>query len=120
MPDFILLSEGTTWGEYGLVGLMVGGLYAAIAWAGMQLLGRGGILRSNTKAIEAVAECVRTHQEAATVHDTSCKAANSRVSRLHHAARTAIDEIEAECKFHGLDVSERCSRVRKELGEDGT
>jgi len=104
--------------QYGLVGLMVAGMYAGIAWGAKQLLGQDGILRGHTAAIQAVTACLEKHHESAVDHATACHDSNRKVKRLHRAALSAVDEIEQECTAHGIDVVDRCNRVRRELEND--
>ena len=106
-----------TWQQFGLVGLMVGCMYLGIAWAAKRLLGKDGIIEGQTRAIAAVTACLEKHQVNSTAHAEDCAENNQKVKRLHGAAVVAINEIEAECSVLGLDVTERCNRVRRELND---
>lgn len=111
--------------QYGLVGLMIGGIYLGIAWGGKRLLGKDGLLeghnlamQKNADAIESVAVCMQEKSVFDKAHTKECDAANANVRRIHHAAVIALDEIEAECRAHGFDVADRCNRVRRELSNE--
>lgn len=101
--------------QYGLVGLMIAGIYIGIAWAGKQLLGKNGILRATSTALNGVTACLEKHNSASMNHAFECQGSNHRMTALHRAALSAIDEIEQECQARGIDVSDRCNRVRREL-----
>jgi hypothetical protein len=101
--------------QYGLVGLMIGGIFYGIGWAGKRLLGKGGVLEMHATALNQVADCVAQHTMREEGHGTECKEAHEKVDRLHAASVQALNEISDECKSRGIDVSERVARVRNAL-----
>ncbi len=111
MPDL-------SWGEYGLIGLMIGGIYAGIAWAGARLLGKEGVLDQHAKALNRVADCVETHSTAAAEDSKTCHATGVKVGTLHQAAIAALGEIADECRHRGMDVDARVTRIRQILEAD--
>ena len=69
----MLFAEASSFAEYGLIGLVLSAVFTAIGWAGIQLLGKTGILREATSAIAANAEAVKFESQARNLDSGSIK-----------------------------------------------
>lgn len=111
----MLLATAEMFAQYGLVGLMVGAIFAAIAWAGQRLLGKDGVLELHAKALDRVADCVDAQGRDGEAHAGICAQTGDRVAKIHSAANLCLSEIEDECRLRGIDIKARCDRVRDAL-----
>ena len=124
----------------GLLTLVITAILAGVGWAGKRWLGPGGLLEKQTeanqavavatagtnaalestaKSLEAVADCVRQHDERAArnmeAHISSCIESGARVSTMHEAALVACDMIEQLLERQGVRCEQEINAIRTEL-----
>lgn len=112
------------WAQHGLVGLMICAIFSGIAWAGVRLLGKDGVLVNHdiamlavSKSLDGVTECLDRHATEAAEHSSACEATGKQIGMLHRAALATLAEIDDECKSRGMDVTARLQRVRQLLSD---
>ena len=100
--------------------------FSELRWAIRRLLGEGGLIdeqnkamASTAKGMESVANCVKQHDERVneTVqrHAEACEESGGRVKSMHSAALMACDEVEKILTEHGIACTDRIQRIRLEL-----
>lgn len=111
------------WTAYdALLGVIIAAAITGLGWAGKRLLGKDGILESSNKAINsqvqstnALCSLVQEDRLIDAGHHKDTAKQGETLDRFHAAALQAVNEIEAEGQSRGMDLRERCERVRKVL-----
>jgi hypothetical protein len=106
----------------GLLSAVVMAVLAGVGWAGMRMLGAGGVLEQHSKALTANAEAVKSvsdmvknHDNSTKIHSEACTKAGITVEQLHAAAIEACDGLEEVCRENKIDIGTRIGRVREAL-----
>lgn len=107
--------ENIPWADYGLLGIVLLSVLSGIGWAGVRILGKDGLAERSLTTLNTVNDCLGKHHETSMEHYKVCTESNAQVDRMHDAAMLALDEIAAVGKQHGIDLTEPCNRVRREL-----
>ena len=122
---------------FGLLSLMVVLILVGIGWVGKaffselrwavrRLLGEGGLIdeqnkamASTAKGMDSVANCVKQHDERVTgsieAHASECIKTGIKVTSMHSAALMACDELEKILDEHGIQCTTPINRIRDEL-----
>ena len=100
--------------------------FSELRWAIRRLLGEGGLIDEQNKAMastargmESVANCVKQHDErvigSMEAHASECVKTGIKVTSMHSAALMACDEVETILDEHGIQCTAPINRIRDEL-----